>query len=100
MQEIPGKPLASWREIDQAIWRRMAERARKKGVRAFRLNGDPRHWAVTSASQSGVAYEVTILDDELLCSCPGSAYYRYCKHRALVLAELGLLDPEFGVEAA
>jgi len=100
MQEIPGKPLASWREIDQAIWRRMAERARKEGVRAFRLNGDPRHWAVTSASQSGVAYEVTILDDELLCSCPGSAYYRYCKHRALVLVELGLLDPEFGVEAA
>ncbi|MCX2728499.1 SWIM zinc finger family protein [Thermomicrobium sp. 4228-Ro] len=100
MQETQGKPVASWREIDRAIWRRMAERARREGVRAFRLNGDPRHWAVTSASQSGVAYEVTILDDELLCSCPGSAYYRYCKHRALVLSELGLLDPEFGVEAA
>lgn len=92
--------LSSWREIDLAIWQRMAERARREGVRAYRLNGDPRHWAVTSASQSGVAYEVTFLDGDLLCSCPGSAYYRYCKHRALVLAELGLLEPEFGSEAA
>lgn len=72
-------------------WRRLAEKARRQGLRAFRLNDDARSWAVTSHSQPGTAYEVTILDGDLLCSCPGSAYYPYCKHRALVLAELGLL---------
>ena len=72
-------------------WRRLAQKARQQGLRAFRLNDDARTWAVTSHSQPGAAYEVTILDGDLLCSCPGSAYYPYCKHRALVLAELGLL---------
>ena len=72
-------------------WRRLAEKARRQGLRAFRLNDDARTWAVTSHSQPGTAYEVTILDGDLLCSCPGSAYYPYCKHRALVLAELGLI---------
>ncbi|GBD15277.1 hypothetical protein HRbin26_00163 [bacterium HR26] len=72
-------------------WRRLAEKAHRQGLHAFRLNDDARTWAVTSHSQPGTAYEVTILDGDLLCSCPGSAYYPYCKHRALVLDELGLL---------
>ncbi len=86
---------ATIRRIESVVpletWRRLAEKARRQGLRAFRLNADARTWAVTSHSQPGAAYEVTILDGDLLCSCPGSAYYPYCKHRALVLAELGLL---------
>ncbi len=77
--------------VPAETWRRLAEKARRQGLRAFRLNANARTWAVTSHSQPGAAYEVTILDGDLLCSCPGSAYYPYCKHRALVLAELGLL---------
>lgn len=80
--------------IPPATWRRMAEKAARQGLRAYRLNGDPRSWAVTSHSDADIAYEVTILDGDLLCSCRGSAFRPYCKHRALVLAELGLLDDD------
>lgn len=83
--------LVRWQEIAIDTWLRMAERARQAGLRAYRLSGDPRHWAVTSATDPGVAYEVTVLDDALVCSCPAAAYFPYCKHRALVLAELGLI---------
>lgn len=78
--------------VPWATWRRLAEKAAREGLRAYRLNGDRRAWAVTSHSQTDTAYEVTILDGDLLCSCRGSAFRPYCKHRALVLAELGLLD--------
>lgn len=84
--------LTQWRVIDRDVWQRMVERARRAGLRAYRLNGDPRHWAVTSASDPEVAYEVTILDDVLLCSCTAAAFRPSCKQRALVLATLGLLD--------
>lgn len=77
--------------IPLEVWYRLAKKARKEGIRAYRLNDDPRYWAVTSGTRPGVAYEVTVLDGDLLCSCPGSAYYPYCKHRALVLTELGIL---------
>ncbi|RIK46005.1 MAG: hypothetical protein DCC58_04635 [Chloroflexi bacterium] len=76
-----------------ATWRRMAGKAEKEGLRAYRLNGDPRFWAVSSATNPGVAYEVTVLDGELLCSCRASEFLPYCKHRALVLDALGALDP-------
>ncbi len=78
--------------VPTATWRRMAEKAAREALRAYRLNGDSRSWAVTSRSAEGVAYEVTILDGDLLCSCRASAFHPYCKHRALVLQELGLLD--------
>lgn len=78
-------------DVSIETWRRLASKALAQRLRAYRLNDDARSWAVTSHSRPGVAYEVTILDGDLLCSCPGSAYYPYCKHRALVLYELGLL---------
>lgn len=75
-----------------STWLRMSEKAEREGLRAFRINDNIRSWVVTSHSQDGVAYEVTILDGDLLCSCRGSSFHPYCKHRALVLHELGLLD--------
>ena len=75
-----------------STWVRMSEKAEREGLHAFRLNDDRRSWVVTSHSQDGVAYEVTILDGDLLCSCRGSAFHPYCKHRALVLRELGVLE--------
>ena len=77
--------------VPTSTWVRMSEKADKEGLHAFRLNDDRRSWVVTSHSQNGVAYEVTILDGDLLCSCRGSAFHPYCKHRALVLRELGVL---------
>lgn len=75
-----------------ATWQRMSAKAAKEGLRAYRLNGDPRYWAVTSQSDSRVAYEVTMLDGDLICSCRASEFLPYCKHRALVLKELGALE--------
>ena len=75
-----------------ATWIRMSEKAEREGLKAFRINDDVRSWVVTSHSLDGVAYEVTILDGDLLCSCRGSSFHPYCKHRALVLDELGVLD--------
>jgi hypothetical protein len=77
--------------ISSETWRRMAQKAAREGLRAYRLNDDKRSWAVTSHSMNEVAYEVTILDGDLLCSCRGSMFHPYCKHRALVLANLELL---------
>lgn len=80
--------------ISTETWRRMAEKAAREGLLAYRLNGDKRSWAVTSYSLDEVAYEVTILDGDLLCSCRGSMFHPYCKHRALVLTQLQLLVDE------
>lgn len=76
-----------------ATWVRMAGKARQEGLRAYRLNGDPRYWAVSSATSPDVAYEVTVLDGDLLCTCRASEFFPYCKHRALVLVELNALAP-------
>jgi len=73
-------------------WRRMAAKAVKEHLRAYRLNGDPRYWVVSSSSEPNTAYEVTVYDSDLLCSCRASEFLPYCKHRALVLDELGALD--------
>jgi hypothetical protein len=73
-------------------WRRMAAKAGKEQLRAYRLNGDPRYWVVSSSSNPHVAYEVTAHDGDLLCSCRASEFLPYCKHRALVMRELGALD--------
>ena len=83
-----------------ATWHRMAEKARGEHLRAYRLNGDPRFWAVSSASEHGTAYEVTVLGDQLLCSCRASEFLPYCKHRAAVLAELGALNDDVSPLAA
>jgi hypothetical protein len=73
-------------------WRRMAAKAGKERLRAYRINNDPRYWVVSSSSDPMVAYEVTAHDDDLLCSCRASEFLPYCKHRALVMRELGALD--------
>lgn len=86
--------LALEMTVPKSTWRRMAQKASKEQLNAYRLNGDRRSWAVTSHSLDGDAYEVTILDGDLLCSCRGSAFHPYCKHRALVLERLGLLANE------
>ncbi len=75
-----------------STWLRMSEKAEREGLCAFRINNDKRSWVVTSHSQDSVAYEVTILDGDLICSCRGSSFHPYCKHRALVLHELGVFD--------
>ncbi len=72
----------------------MALQAAEEGLRGYRLNGDKRSWAVTSHSMDEVAYEVTILDGDLLCTCRASMFLPYCKHRALVLEHLQLLEGE------
>ena len=73
-------------------WRRMAAKALKQRLRAYRLNGDPRYWVVSSSSEPSTVYEVTVYDSDLLCSCRASEFLPYCKHRALVLEELGALE--------
>jgi hypothetical protein len=75
-------------------WRRMAKKAAKERLRAYRLNGDPRYWVVSSSSEPDTAYEVTVHDGDLLCSCRASEFLPYCKHRALVLDELGALHEQ------
>jgi hypothetical protein len=75
-------------------WLRMAHKADKESLRAYRINGDPRYWVVTSRSEPKTAYEVTVHDGDLICSCRASEFLPYCKHRALVLRELGALDTE------
>lgn len=75
-----------------ATWQRMARKAELEHLRAFKLNGDPRYWVVTSSSDRGTAYEVTVHDGDLICSCRASEFLPYCKHRALVLQALGALD--------
>lgn len=75
-----------------STWLRMSEKAEREGLRAYRINDDQRSWVVTSHSQDGVAYEVTILDGDLICSCRASSFHPYCKHRALVLRVLGALS--------
>ena len=84
--------------VPAATWTRMAAKANRERLRAYRLNDDPRSWAVTSHSSDDIAYEVTILDGDLLCSCRGSAFHPYGKHRALVLKELGVLEEAGGEE--
>jgi hypothetical protein len=73
-------------------WLRMARKADSEQLRAYRINGDPRFWVVSSKSDPKVAYEVTVRDGDVLCSCRGSEFRSYCKHRALVLRELGALN--------
>jgi len=73
-------------------WRRMAAKAGKEQLRAYRINGDSRYWVVSSSSNPTVAYEVTAQDGDLLCSCRASEFLPYCKHRALVMSELGGLE--------
>ncbi len=73
-------------------WRRMAAKASKEDLRAYRLNGDPRYWVVSSRSEPRTAYEVTVHDDDLICSCRASEFLPYCNHRAHVMRELGVLD--------
>jgi len=77
-----------------STWLRMADKAEREQLRAYRLNGDPRFWAVSSASDPSSAYEVTMLGDQMLCSCRASEFLPYCKHRAAVLRELGALGDE------
>lgn len=81
-------------------WRRMAQKAHKERLRAYRVNGDPRFWVVSSKSEAQTVYEVSALDDTLHCSCRGSEFYPYCKHRALVLDTLGALDAADGSAGA
>ncbi len=83
-----------------ATWHRMVEKAAHEGLHAYRLNGDPRYWVVSSASEPGVAYEVTALDGDLLCTCRASQFLPYCKHRAMVLDALGALDDQPAALAA
>jgi hypothetical protein len=83
-----------------ATWARMAAKADKEGLRAYRLNGDPRYWVVSSHSDPKVAYEVTAHDGDLLCSCRASEFRPYCKHRALVMRELGALREDRHLIAA
>jgi hypothetical protein len=91
LEWIPNMSFAFEQVVPIATWIRMSKKAEREGLQAFRINDDRRAWVVTSHSQDRVAYEVTILDGDLICSCRGSSFHPYCKHRALVLQELGIL---------
>lgn len=78
----------------------MAHKADKEQLRAYRINGDPRYWVVSSSTHPQTAYEVTAHDGDLICSCRASEFLPYCKHRALVLRELGALEAETHALAA
>ncbi len=81
-------------------WLRMVAKADKEQLRAYRINGDPRYWVVSSSSDPKTAYQVTVHDDDLICSCRASEFRSYCKHRALVMRELGAFDiPETMIAA-
>jgi hypothetical protein len=43
---------------------------------------------------------VTVLADQMLCSCRASEFLPYCKHRATVLRELGAIGDDTAQAAA
>ncbi len=75
-------------------WQRAKERADTGGVQVFCVGGDPRVWAVTSASCPGAAYIVEIRPDAApTCQCKAATKKNdpICVHRAAVLHRLGML---------
>lgn len=71
-------------------WAQALDRA--ADLAAYTLDGDARHWAVTSGSCAGVAYTVTVAPGQPpTCGCKAGEYDAVCRHRALVLDKLGML---------
>jgi len=86
--KLAGRPNSPVR------WQLAQERADAGGVQAFCLGGDPRVWAVTSASCPGAAYIVEIRPDAApTCQCKAATKGGdpICVHRAAVLHRLGML---------
>ncbi len=61
-----------------------------------------RRFRISSASHSGVDYEVTVVDADVTCSCPGFEYRGQCRHAREVKAALaaGESVPERYMEVA
>ena len=86
-QEAPTRRIAS-----PEAWAQALERARANGLVAFNVAGDPRSWFVTSASLPNAGYLVSVNAGHApTCLCRGAEYHDVCQHRALILAQLGLL---------
>ena len=85
-------PIRRQRQVTPERWQAALRRAYDDSLDLFRVN-DTGEWFATSASErtlsGGTVYRVS----RDACSCPaGAAGDPVCKHRALLLAELGYLD--------
>ena len=67
--------------------RRLAEKARKEGVKLFH-NRDDGRWFASSVSRPGAIHYVTGYS----CDCRGFARHQRCKHYAALLSALGWLE--------
>lgn len=74
--------------VDAAIIR-LAEQARRSGVRICRDRRDGRHYA-TSVSQPGTWHYVTAYS----CDCRGFVTHQRCQHHSALLAALGWINDE------
>jgi SWI/SNF-related matrix-associated actin-dependent regulator 1 of chromatin subfamily A len=52
-----------------------------------------RRFRISSASHTGVAYEVTIVDADVTCSCPGFEHRGQCRHAREIKAALAAGEP-------
>ena len=71
-------------------WSEAKVRAAAEQLRATRIA--PTLWFVQSGTHEGAFYRVEVNGVQpSTCSCPAGVYGLPCKHRALVLDQLGLL---------
>jgi hypothetical protein len=52
-----------------------------------------RRFRISSASHTGVAYEITVVDADVTCSCPGFEYRGQCRHARDIKAALASGEP-------
>lgn len=73
---------------DQVITR-LAEKARREGIKLYRDGKDGRYYA-SSVSRPSTKHYVTAIS----CDCAGFANYARCKHHAALLVALGWAGPD------
>lgn len=83
MSTATVKPPATTDPLARALARGVAA-----GLKVYRVSGHEDVRFVTSQSEPGLGYLVTLLpDDDAYCSCVGASFGRICQHLALVLAD-------------
>jgi SWI/SNF-related matrix-associated actin-dependent regulator of chromatin subfamily A-like protein 1 len=82
----PDRPAARFTERGEREVQALA-RALEALVKV--LSGpSARRFRIASASHQGVAYEITVVDADVTCSCPGFEYRGQCRHARDVKAAL------------
>jgi hypothetical protein len=76
-------------ETREQATRRLADQARRSGVRICRDRRDGRHYA-SSVSHPGEWHYVTALS----CDCRGFVTHQRCQHHSALLAALGWINDE------